>query len=134
MIALVDVIVPLIGTVAGYVFQSFSESRNQLYNIAVGKLKIEDDSANLANNRGSSSLRWFIVIAIIAAFVIGPFLFGIFTDKDIFVEQVTTKKGWFGKGREITEYISVNGFPVFKEYREAFMLAVFFILGRRAGR
>ena len=135
MIDLAQLTVPMIGTAAGYIFQSFSESRNQLYKIALGKMQAGDDSADKAAKRGSGALRWAVVGSILFAAVLSQFVFGWF-DK-ISLEQITEKGGWlwglFPK-RETWEIVPVQGFVILKEYRSAFELAVFFTLGRRAGR
>lgn len=135
MIEWAELAVPIIGTAAGWVFQSISESRNQMYTIALGKLEAGDTSADKAQKRGSPWLRWAIVGAILVAAVGSQFVFG--WTNDISLEQVREKGGFLWgliPRREIVEVIPVQGFVILKEYRSAFELAVFFVLGRRAGR
>lgn len=133
---MLNTIIPLASGALGWVFQSQSSARQQLFDIAMAKSRSSDESADKAAKRGATMgtvIRFLLVVAAIFGVILIPW-FAVKLNIPIVSEVVKTKTGLLGRTREIVEYVTINGYPVFSEVKMLLASAGMFYIGRLAGK
>tara|TARA_B100000676_G_C17845035_1_gene715021 strand:- start:86 stop:520 length:435 start_codon:yes stop_codon:yes gene_type:complete len=126
------------GSVVGFIFRYMAErakERAEIYKMALGLKKAEDDSADKAAKRVPIDVgKWvrrLIVCAILFAVILAPFLLSIFGYSTI-VEVETTNPDWlfglFGGGTEVM-FVELKGYLMLPEVRQTLSAIVGFYFG-----
>ena len=126
------------GSIVGFIFRYMAErakERAEIYKIALGLKKAEDDSADKAAKRVPLDVgKWvrrLIVCAILFAVILAPFLLSIFGYSTI-VEVETTNPDWlfglFGGGTEVM-FVELKGYLMLPEVRQTLSAIVGFYFG-----
>lgn len=126
----------------GYLFRYLAESRRQSHQerLALLDQQRQDrqqamDSADRAANRGADFggtwTRRFIVFSIACALIYFLYFLA-FSDTPIVVEVIKEKRGLLGLGplRQVTEFVTAQGFVILHELRLAFLAIIGFYFGQ----
>ena len=129
---LISTAVPLVSGIAGFVFQSIGTARKQRHQEILALAKVGNGNANDADKRGGTwgtVIRFMLVASSIAGVILIPWMAANY-QIPIVSEVVTHKTGLFGKSKEVVEYVTLNGFPVFNEVKVLLASAGMFYIGR----
>jgi len=126
------------GSIVGFIFRYMAErakERAEIYKMALGLKKAEDDSADKAAKRVPVDVgKWVrraIVCSVLFAVILAPFLLSILGYSTI-VQVETTKPDWlfglFGGGTEVM-FVELKGYLMLPEVRQTLSAIVGFYFG-----
>ena len=138
-----ELITMVAGGVTGFIFRYIAErakERAELYKIAMGYKKAEDDSADKAAKRVPIEfgkwVRRVIVVCILFAVILAPFILSI-TGHSTIVQVETEAPTWlfglFGGGTEIM-FVEMKGYLMIPEVRQALTAIIGFYFGNAAAK
>lgn len=138
-----ELITMVAGGVTGFIFRYIAErakERAELYKIAMGYKKAEDDSADKAAKRVPIEfgkwVRRVIVVCILFAVILAPFILSI-TGHSTIVQVETEAPTWFfglfGGGTEVM-FVELKGYLMVPEVRQTLSAIVGFYFGNASAR
>ncbi len=138
-----ELITMVAGGVTGFIFRYIAErakERAELYKIAMGYKKAEDDSADRAAKRVPIEfgkwVRRVIVVCILFAVILAPFILSI-TGHSTIVQVETEAPTWFfglfGGGTEVM-FVELKGYLMVPEVRQTLSAIVGFYFGNASAR
>ena len=131
------------GGLTGFIFRYLAErakERAEIYKMAIGMKKAQDDSADKAAKRvpidAGKWVRRAIVCSILFAVVLAPFilsLMGYSTIVQVETESPTWLFGLFGGGTEIM-FVELKGYLMVPEVRQSLTAIIGFYFGNAAAK
>ena len=126
------------GSVVGFIFRYMAErakERAEIYKMALGMKKAEDDSADKAAKRVPIDVgKWVrraIVASVLFAVILAPFILsimGYYTIVEVETEKPTWFFGLFGGGTEVM-FVELKGYLMLPEVRQTLSAIVGFYFG-----